>query len=161
MYKAVGLGRHNIDRLRQEMQRKRERAERLYAAVAAVAQAGEQERAELAQKAASLYRQLSDQITADDEAGRHCVKKKTEAVQEMEGVIITSAGACQNQRWIANSNAGFWHWSPVSVVYSSSPTKRSKQLRNDGNCGSGIALIAGIVRRTPIVKPNPWRECAE
>ncbi len=70
VYKAVGLGRHNIDRLRQEMQRKRERAERLYAAVAAVAQAGEQERAELAQKAASLYRQLSDQITADDEAGK-------------------------------------------------------------------------------------------
>ncbi len=67
VYRAVGLGQHNIDRLREDMHRKRGRARRLYEAVAKAAQS-------LKEKdcldAITMYRTLRDEITTADEAGK-------------------------------------------------------------------------------------------
>ena len=67
VYRAVGLGRRNIDRLRDEMHKKRNRAESLYDAMAAVAEC--QDNRSL-NAALSLYQQMQDEITPIDEAGK-------------------------------------------------------------------------------------------
>ncbi|MFB3786846.1 MAG: hypothetical protein ACE15F_10815 [bacterium] len=69
IYRAVGLGKRNIDRLREEMRRKRERAERLFQAVAAVAKAADETRREQAlAEALNQYQYLRENITVAEEA---------------------------------------------------------------------------------------------
>ncbi|MEW6234251.1 MAG: hypothetical protein AB1656_02590 [Candidatus Omnitrophota bacterium] len=71
VYRAIGLGKRNIDRLRAEMRRKRERALRLYEAVAAVIKAkDDKSREKTAASALELYRKLRDEVAAADEAGK-------------------------------------------------------------------------------------------
>ncbi|MBN2326155.1 MAG: hypothetical protein JXR73_03305, partial [Candidatus Omnitrophica bacterium] len=70
VYRAIGLGRRNIERLREEMQRKRERAVNLYQAMCAVADAAPDQQQQAADKALALYQYLREAITASDEAGQ-------------------------------------------------------------------------------------------
>ncbi len=70
IYRAVGLGRRNIDRLRVDMQRKRERAAGLLAALIAVADATPAQQKKTVDSALALYRHLRETITAADEAGQ-------------------------------------------------------------------------------------------
>ncbi|MBI1388341.1 MAG: hypothetical protein GC154_07830 [bacterium] len=69
VYRAIGLGRRVIDRLREEMHRKRERAERLYEAVEAAALAeGAAKQTEAARAALALYHGMQGAITLEEEA---------------------------------------------------------------------------------------------
>ncbi len=71
VYRAIGLGKRNIDRLREEMHRKRERAEHLCAAVVAIANAkSKKEKEKAASAALEYYRTLREEITVADEAGK-------------------------------------------------------------------------------------------
>ncbi len=71
VYRAIGLGRHNIDRLRTDMHRKRDRAQRLYEAMAALANTdGKEKQEKAAQEALEMYRTLREDITSADEAGK-------------------------------------------------------------------------------------------
>ncbi|MBD3268444.1 hypothetical protein GF373_17390, partial [bacterium] len=65
VYRAVGLGRHIIDRLREDMHKKRTRAEALYDAIAAVADKQDDEAVE---NAVAVYTDMREAITADEEA---------------------------------------------------------------------------------------------
>ena len=67
VYRAVGLGRHIIERLRAEMQTKRARAEELYSAMASVVDRPD---GQSLKSALTLYQSMSDAITAADEAGK-------------------------------------------------------------------------------------------
>ncbi len=71
VYRAIGLGRRNIDRIREEMHKKRSRAERLFEAVAAVAgSANEKQLHAAVNDAMALYRHMREELTANDEAGK-------------------------------------------------------------------------------------------
>jgi UDP-glucose/GDP-mannose dehydrogenase family protein len=70
VYRAIGLGAHNIERLREEMHRKRERAIELYKSIAAVADAGDAQQEKAVEAALNHYQYLRESITASDEAGQ-------------------------------------------------------------------------------------------
>lgn len=70
VYRAVGLGKRNIERLRVDMQRKRERAASLFQAMSAVAVAAENQRKNAVDNALAIYQGLRETITAADEAGQ-------------------------------------------------------------------------------------------
>jgi hypothetical protein len=70
VYRAVGLGRRNIDRLRTDMQHKRDRAVQLLNAVHAVADAPSSKAKSVAQEALNNYQYLRETITAAEEAGK-------------------------------------------------------------------------------------------
>lgn len=70
IYRAIGLGKSNIERLREEMRRKRERAQRLYLAVEAVAEAAPEDEPRLAAEALARFAALREEIVGADEAGK-------------------------------------------------------------------------------------------
>ncbi|HNT34029.1 MAG TPA: hypothetical protein PKH07_03435, partial [bacterium] len=71
IYKAVGLGSNNVERLRADMHEKRDRALRLCTALEAVVQAqGSRETTEAIEKAQALYTDIIDRILLADEPGK-------------------------------------------------------------------------------------------
>jgi len=71
VYRAVGLGASNVERLRSEMHEKRERAESLYKLLEAVAQAPDKKsRTEAIRKAEAYYGDLLRRIQEEDEASK-------------------------------------------------------------------------------------------
>ena len=71
VYKAIGLGSSNVERLRTEMLKKRERAETLYRLLEAVTEAPDRaSRTEAIRNAESFYADLLHQIQSEDEAGK-------------------------------------------------------------------------------------------
>ncbi|MDP8243483.1 MAG: hypothetical protein P9L94_05320 [Candidatus Hinthialibacter antarcticus] len=70
VYRGIGLGKRNIDRLREDMRRQRARAASLFDAVAAVAQCEGDAQTKAAQNALTLYHALQEEITVEEEAGK-------------------------------------------------------------------------------------------
>ncbi len=70
VYRGIGLGKRNIERLREDMHRKRARALRLFDAVAAVAQSEGDNQLKAAQDALAVYQSLQEEITVEEEAGK-------------------------------------------------------------------------------------------
>ncbi len=71
VYRAIGLGKSNIERIREDMQKRRSRAEKLFNAVAEVTEASSDKQKETAaEEALALYRSMREEITATDEAGK-------------------------------------------------------------------------------------------
>ncbi|HQP99549.1 MAG TPA: hypothetical protein PLY86_13905, partial [bacterium] len=71
IYRAIGLGASNVDRLREEMHRKRERALNLYRHIEAVALATDDKvRDRAVQEAKAFYADLLHNIQEEDEAGK-------------------------------------------------------------------------------------------
>ncbi len=69
-YFGIGLGRRNVERLENEMQIQRARGQRLLDAVLAVADASGKEQKAAIDQALSVYDEIQQQITNDDEAGK-------------------------------------------------------------------------------------------
>ncbi len=71
VYRAIGLGASNVERLRSEMHEKRERADRLYTLLADVAEASDKKsRSDAIQKAETFYADLLRRIQEEDEASK-------------------------------------------------------------------------------------------
>lgn len=71
VYKAVGLGTNNVERLRADMREKRDRASTIYSALLAVAQAqGARETTEAVERAQEVYTGIVERILVADEPGK-------------------------------------------------------------------------------------------